>query len=361
MRDLFDAMVNHAGMDLRVHYLEMAAPDTYWGDVLLPEYADVLTGGWFWFLDGRIHYNPGAARRVLAERPDVAVVAGYSGLTNQLVMRALRRRRIPWVFYGELPGMNRHGLVRRALRRIAQKPAVRWPSAIAAIGSKAAASYRALAPDDCPVYNIPYCCDMQPFIEMPRRANPNGGVRFLYCGQLIERKGADLLLDSFLPVARENLHATLTFVGEGPLRQALQQRVPHELVSRICFTGFQPVAELPRWFAKADVLVLPSRHDGWGVVVNQGLAGGMAVVCSDAVGAAADLVKPYVNGLIFPSGDGQSLRQLLFALAGRPNRAEEMGQRSREIALGHTPRQAVERWNEVLSAVLSARPRRHPE
>ena len=88
-------------------YMEMAAPDTYWGKVPLPGYATILRGFWVPLLGGRLHVNQGFIPATAAENPDVVVVSGYVGLTNQIAMRWLHRRRIPWVFHGEMPGMRR--------------------------------------------------------------------------------------------------------------------------------------------------------------------------------------------------------------------------------------------------------------
>ena len=130
--------------------------------------------------------------------PDVVVVGGYAGLTNQAVMRWLHRKRIPWAFWGERPGMTRRSGVGAGLRRLAQRPALRWADGIAAIGSQAVETYQRLSKARCPVANIPYCCDMEPFFEI-RRGDDVGKrpIRFLYCGQLIHRKGVDLLVDAF--------------------------------------------------------------------------------------------------------------------------------------------------------------------
>ncbi len=352
MQDLFEAMSRDPRFQLRVYYLEMAAPDTYWGHQPLPDYAEVLPGRWFWFAGGRIHYNPGAARRILHDDPDLVVINGYSGLTNQIVMRQLRRRAVPWIFFGEVPGMNRRGLFGQALRAVARRPAVRWPAAIAAVGLHAAAAYRLVASESCPVENIPYCCDLQPFFAAPRTAAADGAVRFLYCGQLIHRKGVDLLARAFVPLAQQNPKAMLTFVGEGELRDELTRLIPPELASRIQFAGFQNVEKLPRWFSQSDVLVLPSRHDGWGVVVNQAIAAGLPVICSDAVGAAHDLVEHGANGLVFPSGDQLKLEQSLRTLADQPDMVAQMGRRSREIAENWTVDHAVDRWYQLCSQVV---------
>lgn len=353
MQDLFQAMSRDPRFQLRVYYLEMAAPDTYWGRQPLPDYAEVLPGRWFWFAGGRIHFNPGATRRILHDQPDVVVINGYSGLTNQIVMRQLRRQGIPWIFFGEVPGMNRRGLLGRVLRAVARRPAVRWPAAIAAVGSNAAAAYRALASNSCPVENIPYCCDLQAFLAAPRIPAPDGSIRFLYCGQLIHRKGVDLLTRAFVQLAQQHPKITLTLVGEGELRDDLTKFVPPELAPRIQFAGFQPVESLPHWFSKSDVLVLPSRHDGWGVVVHQAIAGGLAVICSDAVGAAADLVENGANGLIFPSGDQQKLHEALRTLADQPELVAPMGRRSRELAESWTLDRAVDRWYQLCSHVVA--------
>src|SRR4051812_43317296 len=86
MQDLFDAMARDGRIAPRVMYLEQHAPGFKWVDPELPSYSEILPGGWFNFLGARIHANPGAIARIRAARPDVVVVAGYSGLTNQAVM-----------------------------------------------------------------------------------------------------------------------------------------------------------------------------------------------------------------------------------------------------------------------------------
>jgi glycosyltransferase involved in cell wall biosynthesis len=354
IQDLFQGMVADGRIEPQVHYLEMASPDTYWGDCALPDYAEVLPGHWFGFMGSRIHVNPGAARRVLAGRPDVVVVAGYAGLTNQAVMARLRLHRQPWIFWGEISGMNRRRRLGQLLRWLARRPAVRWPQGIAAIGSRAADAYRAEATDRCIVANIPYCCNLEPFLAIPRETPSCAGeVRFLYCGQLVARKGVDLLVPAMLDVADCHENVRLTLVGEGPLREPLADMVAERHRARVHFAGFQSIAELPRWFADADVFVLPSRHDGWGVVVNQAIAAGLPVVASSAVGAAADLVVEGRNGHVFPCGDRRGLAEALGSLAASPEKRAAFGQCSRRLAAEWTVARMVDRWYRLCRDVLS--------
>ncbi len=191
--DLFAAIEADGRITPRVLYMEMAAPDTYWGQVHLPESAEVLPGGWRNIGGGRVHWNSGVIRAIRQSRPELVVVSGYNSLTCQRAMRWLHRRRMPWVFWGEIPGMRSLGRLRGALRTVAQRPALRWPDAIAAIGIKAVEEYRRLAGPRMEIVNIPYHTDLKPFLDAPRK-NSSDSVRVLYCGQLIARKGLRTLV-----------------------------------------------------------------------------------------------------------------------------------------------------------------------
>ena len=87
----------------------------------------------------------------------------------------------------------------------------------------------------------------------------------------------------------------------------------------------------------ADVFVLPSRYDGWGVVINQALGAGLPVICSDQVGAGYDLVEEGLNGLKFRAGDEQDLAKAMQRLADQPEAIEPWGEVSREKARSWTP------------------------
>lgn len=357
MQDLFEAMVRDGRIAPRVLYLEARAPGFDWKEPGLPAYSEILPGRWFRFRGARVHANPGAVARVRETRPDVVVVAGYSGLTNQAVMCWLKATRTPWVFYGEIPGYQKRGRVGSLLRSLARWPAVRWSSGVAAVGSRATAAYRELAPHARPVANVPYFCDMTAFAAVRGGPAPDGAFRVLYCGQLVHRKGVDVLVRAFVRLAGHDANVRLKLVGDGELGPRLRAALPEALRDRVEFTGFLQVSELPVRFADADVFVLPSRHDGWGVVVNQALAAGLPVVCSDAVGAADDMVVPGENGFIVPAGDEDALYRCLADLAADREKLNRFAERSRSLAADWAPERGVDRWYELLTAVLNRRRR----
>jgi glycosyltransferase involved in cell wall biosynthesis len=97
------------------------------------------------------------------------------------------------------------------------------------------------------------------------------------------------------------------------------------------FLGFRNQTELPAFFDLCDVFVLVSKHEPWGLVVNEVMAAGRAVIVGDEVGCAPDLVKNGVNGFTVPAGDIDALVEALCVVTGSAERARRMGEESRRI------------------------------
>lgn len=154
------------------------------------------------------------------------------------------------------------------------------------------------------------------FRESPPCAPPAtkaGGREILFVGKLDYRKGVDLLLDAVVPLLAENTSLRLSLIGSGAEREKINQLVQASgLSDRITVEGVLPASEIPARLTRADILVLPSRGDGWGMVVNEAFLAGIPVIVSDRCGAA-DLICHGVNGYVFPSEDTDELRSCLRA------------------------------------------------
>jgi glycosyltransferase involved in cell wall biosynthesis len=140
-----------------------------------------------------------------------------------------------------------------------------------------------------------------------------GRRRLVFSGRLTAVKRPELLLEAFRNIANQRADWDLLMIGGGPMREELEQAtVAAGLASRVVWTGFlddqQTVSALYR---NCDVLALPSDYEPWALVVNEAAAAGLAIVCSDVVGAAAELVEAGMNGETFPAG---SLDRLIDAL-----------------------------------------------
>ncbi len=132
----------------------------------------------------------------------------------------------------------------------------------------------------------------------------------LYCGNLLDLKGVGDLLEAFAAFAPDAPDLTLLLVGSG--RDEARYRAfvaTGGLSDRVVFAGFAPRDEMPRYYALGDVLVLPSRSEIWGLVINEALACGVPVIATDVCGATADLIEEGVNGIIVPARNPNALSQ----------------------------------------------------
>ena len=94
------------------------------------------------------------------------------------------------------------------------------------------------------------------------------------------------------------------------------------------FLGFANQTQLPAIYKSADVMVLPSEYEPFGVVVNEAMCCGCAVIASDRVGAGRDLVAPVWPEFIFPCGDIDALSDILAAVASGRVDLREIGRRA---------------------------------
>jgi glycosyltransferase involved in cell wall biosynthesis len=355
-RDIFAALARREEVDLRVDYLEAAAPDSPWPEKPLPEYSRVLRGAWFPIGSARCHINfPPPSYR---DR-DLVVLNTMMSVTAQWLMRAGLRGK-PWVFWGERlaergPRGNskfesQKSKVRDAWHNRLTAPLHR-AAAIVGIGSLAERQYARRFPEPRH-FCIPYHCELAPFLDAPRPARKPGETLFFFCGQMIARKGLDHLLAAFAALSVRHPGARLLLAGREAELPALLEALPEPVRQRIEYAGFQPPEQLPAYFSRADVFVLPSRYDGWGVVVNQALGAGLPVICSDTVGAGYDLVEPEVNGLRFPAGDIGALTDCMERFASDPALAAQWGAGSRAKADAWTPDRGAAKWVEVFREVL---------
>ncbi|MEP6978871.1 MAG: glycosyltransferase family 4 protein [Thermoleophilia bacterium] len=160
---------------------------------------------------------------------------------------------------------------------------------------------------------------------------------FLYAGRLDREKGLDTLLRAFASVPGE-----LVLAGSGSEEQRLRALAG----DRVSFSGAVGREEIVRLLAEADVFVLPSRSEPWGMVLNEAAAAGLPLVATDGVGAAYDLIDG--NGVRVPVDDDRALAAALRRFAEDHGLRTGMGARSRDLAAGFTP----DAWARALTTLV---------
>lgn len=159
---------------------------------------------------------------------------------------------------------------------------------------------------------------------------PEDGIRLLYVGRVSREKNLELLGDAFLAIAAIRSELSLTVVGEGPYRAAMEARLANH--PRVRFTGVLHGEDLVGVFASADIFVFPSLTDTFGNSVVEALASGVPCITSDQ-GGPREIIEDGSCGLVFESDVPGDLEKKILALAGDPERLQAMKSKARERAL----------------------------
>ena len=145
----------------------------------------------------------------------------------------------------------------------------------------------------------------------PNLPSSGNTYNIIFVGQLIERKCLHHLIKSLSYCSSQNFK--LTIIGDGKLRTSLEQYASVLIPGMVDWLGTIPIKDIPAYLSNSDCLVLPSRHDGWGVVVSEALMSGTPVICSDACGSA-QVVRASGFGGVYPVNNIEKLASLLSSM-----------------------------------------------
>ena len=153
------------------------------------------------------------------------------------------------------------------------------------------------------VFPFAYCTEYNEVEKKNSSIPTDYHARFLFVGSVDKRKNVGIVLKALLV-----LRGSLIFdvIGDGPERKRLEDYAVAKHVHETVFLGKMAMQQVHQIMSQYDVLILPSRYDGWGAVVNEALQRGLYVICSDKCGAK-DLLQDKRCGVIFRSGSHKDL------------------------------------------------------
>ncbi|MBP0130981.1 MAG: glycosyltransferase family 4 protein [Nitrospira sp.] len=310
----------------------------------------------------------GLKKRLVDGNFDVLWVHGWGQLSHIIAVLAAHRLGIKVLLRGEA-GLHlpRHGFFKQWLKDQFLYWLFKRVDGFLAIGRLNRDFY--LRYDVLPerVFMMPYAVDNAFFQEQAHRAEAGraalrselrlkpGRPIFLFASKMIDRKRAEDLLDAFISLfqgEQEEPNAYLLFVGDGARRVALEQRAARLGWDAIRFLGFKNQTELSAYYDLCDAFVLPSVEEPWGLVVNEVMNAGRAVIVSDEVGCHLDLVKDGVNGYVFRAGDVVSLRTALSKVVHDLPRCRMMGRESREIINAFSFQEDIAGLRQAINSVM---------
>ena len=308
--------------------------------------------------------NPGLWRLIRRERFDIVVCYGWRTASSWIAAAAAKSSEAALVFTTDA-----HTLVPRngsqwkvPAKRIMLPLILRFADAVLGPSSRTLALLRSLGLSDGRIFLTPFAVNND-FFEATagqgdrdwlRRdwAIPSFAPAALFVGKLVPWKRP---LDLLEAVARvQGLY--LFLAGEGPLRPLLEARAEREdLRDRVRFLGFVNQRQLPKVYAAADFLVLPSDYEPFGVVVNEAFSCGLPAIVSEACGSAGDLVRDGETGYVVPVGAVDVLAERLRTLAADAELRGEMAQRARAKMTQWGPPQNAEAFAQACLTISQMR------
>ncbi len=265
------------------------------------------------------------------DRPDYLISYGYTLFPQYaaIIWSALTGTPVAIIGDANIHADGTRGL-RRLIKRMWLERVVSRAAALIAIGTANRQFWERYGARKEQLFEAKYAVDNERFsreVEGEReRASQlraelgvTASVVFLFVGRLVKRKNVDLIVKAMNQLKGRDL--ALLVVGDGEERVALEALAAGD--RRVRFVGAVPQRDLARYYALADVLVLPARDEPWGLVINEAMAAGLAVIAHEHCGAAVDLVGAD-NGFVLQSWSIEELASALERIAVDDKMRERM-------------------------------------
>lgn len=346
--DFYDAL-RSSGVDLQVVFLGSMAKSRQamgWSDTnnslenecFLPQGMDPfrLVSDW----QERLHVIPGYGRRF-----------------NLSLLKRLSHASVDWVHWSENSQPSWRSYLSWGLKKWYAQQVNRFALGAFAIGECAAADFQnwgiGIEKIAHLYYSVKGVVDSQVEDQVTKNF-VNSRQTFVYVGSFNKNKATLSLLRSFVKVA-EVSNSCLVLVGNGPLEKQCRDYVEESnLQNHVLFRGVVPRESIGSILKCCDTLVLPSRYDGWGVVLNEAASAGLALIASTQVGAARHLIVPGWNGFLVKAGSIDSLAYAMKAYANAPELATLHGKNSLHQFQDFTPAMNAERFTSAITGWKSA-------
>jgi len=369
---LFKMLAEHPQIDLTVYFcckygVEKTFDSAFkeeieWKIPLLEGYKHKFLKNWcpcpspvFWK-----QINPGILKELKRNKFDALLIHGWAPLNNWLVLLS----KIPLFLRAENP-LNQELLKPKWKIEIKKRILGSFFKRISAflfIGEENKKLYQFYGVEKEKLFFTPYAVDNERFITEAKKYKDKkeklkeelgispGKTVILFVGKLIEKKRPLDLIDAYEKIASNN--KALVFIGNGEQKDKIVKRIKEKNLEDVYLAGFKDQADMPRYYALADIFVLPSGlGETWGVVVNEAMCAGLPIIISDVVGCGSDLALDGENGYIFPLGDTDQLKNFLEELIRDPDKRKRFGGKSLNIIRAHSYKQDVEGILKALQSI----------
>lgn len=304
---------------------------------------------------GSHHYggiiNSDLNEKISSFSPDAILIYGWAYKSHLSAMRYFKGK-IPLWFRGDSTLLSERRALKKILRSIFLKWVYKNIDKAFYVGTANKTYFQKFGIANKKLVFAPHAVDNKRFssdrnVEALALRNslgiPPANSLILFAGKLEANKNPELLLAAIQELNLAGVH--LLFVGNGELEKQLKKTAVvlsspptpskggHNIsttlsMTTVHFMGFQNQTHMPIIYQACDLFCLPSQSETWGLAVNEAMASGKAILVSDKVGCAVDLVKNGENGYIFESNNLIDLKAKISLLLSKENDLKGMGKAS---------------------------------
>lgn len=323
---LFNAISKKSDIDLEVLFMSDKANNRRWDTkryIKLIKFKFTILPYWkiVFPTKERLEYiiNPTIFKKIFSSKYKVIITAGWLDFSCQVIYFLSRVTGLKYIIWSEST------VHENSIQRRLTLPFVKWlikgASSYIAIGTRSKEYLISLGAEAKKIVIAYSTVDIDYFrhvsnLTLQEKAFlrketgiPEKNIVFLYVGQFIPRKAIDLLIKAYAKVEKAN--TSLVLIGYGSEKEYYTKLIEQLKLKSVVILPHVEVDQMPKFYGMSDIFILPSYEETWGLVVNEAMASGLAVIVSDRVGSSVDLVEGGVNGYIFPSGDIDCLAECM--------------------------------------------------
>jgi glycosyltransferase involved in cell wall biosynthesis len=302
------------------------------------------------------HVNLSVLSRLRATKFDVYIMGGYSTPTEMIAVQWLKLNKLPFFLNSDGGFPAKEHWLKYKLKQYFISSATDWLSSganctdyLAYYGASRNRIY------EYPFASLEYTLDeLMPISEQDKEQfKAKEGLRHhvvLSVGQFIDRKGYMELLQRAHELDDGN--TSLVVIGGGPLRSKYERYIRDNHLGHVSLRDFMSKENLILFYKTADVFILPTLYDAWGLVINEALRFGLPIITTSGAGAAYSLVEHGRNGYIIDSSDMESFMQKCKLLRDSPELRYAFGQLSLQKSDEYTIRKMASKHVELIASFM---------
>lgn len=298
---------------------------------------------------------PGVFRHLSNKVFDYVIVGGYSTPTGMLSVMYLRWKCIPFILNIDGGFIKSETRLKKLIKSYFIGSALAWLSPsrqtdeyIMYYGAQKNMIYRYPFTS---LYQKDIMDDVLSYndkIRMKEKLGVNSKFLIVSVGRFIYGKGFDILIKAATHLTKE---AEIWLIGGGEEFEIYEKLIKKHQASNVRLVPFMIKNDLMKYYDAADVFVLPTRSDVWGLVINEAMARGLPVVTTDNCGAGLELVQNGVNGYIVPKEDVDALAHSISKILENDEIRYRMGQESLRKIKRYTFSEMASRHYQILDGL----------